>query len=139
MPLINKKMNAERILFFNKKASASLSKILEAVDSDATYKHLRDYIKYKFILEDEDFCTDDILQLSVKSISRMLEIDPGLLEKIDATGCQKSNSVIEKKIMLLIMLEKKLNVQIPEERGGKISTIRQLSDEIFYLRNNKDG
>lgn len=126
----------EKVMSYSIQAQRHIKALAESYgDEEDIYLHLRKYIMCKFLLEEEDMETDELMLLSVKSISRMLEVNPDELEKMDAEGCQKTNSVIDKKVMLLLSLEKKLKIQFAEDRTAALTTIKELSREVFRLKN----
>lgn len=108
-----------------------------AHDEDAFYYHLKRYIQLRYMLMDESRWTDDIPELSKRSIEasqELLQAD-GSQESLQDTSlnCAGATSHETKQILLLINLRKKLDISLTPEQIGLSKDVRVLS-EILRLQ-----
>jgi hypothetical protein len=92
--------------------------------------HIRRYVLCRFLLE-EDEPASDLLLLARKSVTRVTGIPLEQLSVRDRpSGCTAANSVLDKKVLLLMSLADAMEVKlIPEE----VPAIRTLEDLTLTL------
>ena len=116
----------DRIKGYEKSSEAYMAEVPAACakgDREAVYHLLREYIRCRFVLVDDDFWSDDFDELSEYSIRKLLRLQKDEpLHDISMT-CTGSSSVTTRKVLLLLTIQKKLRVQIrlyrvPGHRDG---------------------
>ena len=90
-------------------------------------KLLRDYTMARFLLP-EDTGEDMIDRLAAVSIARIYQIPAEKLMQTDKpSGCTYATSVSDKKVLLILSLQKALGVKLDGAQTVKIKTLTQLA------------
>ena len=127
----------DRIIIANREASAVMETIKSSPNlaKDEFYQLIRKYILIKFFLSDEVCTEDNIIELSELSIQRVLKISKGDLKAADiSVHCAGTSSVIDKKVLLLLAIQKELGIKFNPDETSNAETIRQLSDLIYRIK-----
>lgn len=96
-------------------------------DPEGLYPPMRSYLFLKFMLDEADAEGDDIVALAARSVEQIAGLKKNGLEFVDHSGtCAAVSSAVTKKILLLISLQKALNIQFPAGTTADINTIPQL-------------
>lgn len=99
-------------------------------DRSVVREQLRLYLQCRFVLEDEDFVTEDLTTLASKSIERLLQRYGNEGLKDLSSGCMGESSAVTKRILFVMTLRRKLGIAKDVEGFGAASTIDQLADAI---------
>ena len=121
----------DQLMALNEQADRHIKAIIAASDDiDSVHRELRFYLQCRFILDDEDMDTDDLKELADRSISRMLAKHQN--EDLDdlSSGCMGESSATTKKILFMMTLRRKLDVDVDAERLGSALTVRQLAEIV---------
>ncbi len=96
------------------------------------YVHLKRYILFRFLLDDESCGTDDLIELANRSIARSLNINEKDVADLDLShSCTGSSSAVTRKILLLMALEKALDIEIQPEESALITSVADLAELVF--------
>ena len=116
-----------------KKYRARAEEILQQLKKqpELTYeefeKLLRDYTMARFLLP-EDTGEDEIDKLAAVSIARIYQIPAEKLMQTDKpSGCTYATSVSDKKVLLILSLQKAVGVKLDGAQTVKIKTLTQLT------------
>ena len=97
---------------------------------------IREYILERYML-DPDEKEEDILELAKLSLKKMTEYkgftDAQISNSFSTTDCRGTNSIVKKKTLLIMNIEKKLDVKIDDETYPSIDTVEDLSDVLYSL------
>lgn len=97
---------------------------------------IREYILERYML-DPDEKENDILALAKLSLKKMTEYkgftDNQISNAFSTTDCRGTNSIVKKKTLLVMNIEKKLDVKIDDETYPSIDTVEDLSDVLYSL------
>lgn len=108
----------------------------QASDGAVFYRALYAYILERFMLE-ADTTETNLLLLAKESLRRQHAATPlteeQLLHSFSRSDCRGTNSIIKKKVLLMMNLEKKLGVHIDDRKSADIETTVQLADVLFSL------
>ncbi|BDE96833.1 hypothetical protein [Raoultibacter timonensis] len=86
-------------------------------------ENLKAFVLHRFFLVDENPSTEDIAELSRLSIEKLLEVNrQGALQDL-SNNCAGVSSETMKKALLIMTLQKKLDVSIPAEENDTVSQI----------------
>jgi hypothetical protein len=100
------------------------------------YKPMYTYILERFMLE-PDTTETNLLLLAKESLRKQHAAAPlteeQLLHSFSRSDCRGTNSIIKKKVLLMMNLEKKLGVHIDDRKSADIETTVQLADALFAL------
>lgn len=99
-------------------------------DRSVVREQLRSYLQCRFVLEEEDFVTDDLTALASKSIERLLQRYGNEGLKDLSSGCMGESSAVTKRILFVMTLRRKLGIAKDVEGFGAASTIDQLADAV---------
>ncbi len=107
-------------------------------DIDELYKHLKQYIRYRYVLADEDYWSDNIDELSKYSIKKLIDLQKDEpLQDISMT-CTGASSASTRKVLLLMSIQKKLGFKFDYDEVPYIETVPQLAQAIAnYLNDQK--
>ena len=131
----------ERVLAVSAAADREMAAVRAALPDltqEALQEHLRRYILQKFLL-DEDCTENDLTRLSEFSIEKALEINQRELTTSDLSlGCSAASSVVSKRLLLFMALQRELDIKFDPLRTPRLETIPLLSEEIFQLLRQKE-
>lgn len=86
-------------------------------------ENLKAFVLHRFFLVDENPSTEDIAELSRLSMEKLLEVNrQGALQDL-SNNCAGVSSETMKKALLIMTLQKKLDVSIPAEENDTVSQI----------------
>lgn len=95
------------------------------------YVQLRGYVCGKLMLEPEECDSDSLAELSAASITKVTGFPKGELEAKDLSmNCAGISSVETKKILLLIALQRGLEIKIDPEMTPLLQTVEDLTDLV---------
>ena len=115
----------------NKKAVEALKPLADkagAIDFQTVYKAVSDYIRYKFELQSGDMNEDNLIALAEVSLMRIAGQARHILAQKDCHGVTSS---MDKKILLLMTLQKDVGIHIPISEYPRMATVTGLSRVIF--------
>lgn len=109
-------------------------------DRTEFYHTVRLYILQRFSLEME-VSEENLLELAKQSLRKQVQ-EVGLTETqlehaFSKTDCRKTNSIVKKKVLLIMHLEKKLDVRLDDIESTQIETVRELAEALFVLCEKK--
>lgn len=105
-------------------------------DYAQVYRHLREYVRCRFMLTDEDYWSDDLKQLSEYSIRKLMRLQTDEpLHDISMT-CTGASSTSTRKVLLLIAIQKRLGFRFAYAESPEIETIPQLAHAIIKHRHD---
>ncbi len=108
----------------------------QATTPAAFYAPMYAYILERFMLDDAVHETD-LLLLAKESLRRQHAASPlteeQLVHAFSKSDCRGTNSIIKKKVLLMMHLEKNLGVHIDDRKSADIETTVQLADALFAL------
>ncbi len=133
----------DRIKGYEKSSEAYMAEVPAACakgDREAVYHLLREYIRCRFVLVDDDFWSDDFDELSEYSIRKLLRLQKDEpLHDISMT-CTGSSSVTTRKVLLLLTIQKKLGFKFAYTESPDIETVPQLVDAVMrHMAEARDG
>lgn len=124
----------EKLLYSKNQAAEQIAaiKALPELNQKALFFHLRNYLKSRFLLEEEDCRSENLQELAAISLAKTLAVSPAELKGLDLSQtCTGSSSVFSKKVLLLMALERELNISIPEQESVRIKTITDLTTALL--------
>lgn len=123
---------SETLKTYEKLANQEIDLLLaEELNPQSVHEHLMNYIRYRFMLVDEAFESDDISELSEFSLKKMLKLQRDEdLDEISLT-CTGVSSKSRKKVLLMLALGKKLGFKWDPAESASIETVTQLTDAVI--------
>ncbi|RRD96240.1 hypothetical protein EII17_01705 [Clostridiales bacterium COT073_COT-073] len=104
------------------------------------YVNLYQYILKRLWLESE-VTEQNLLQLCQLSLHRQSQgislTEEQLLNSVSKTDCRGTNSIVKKKVLLIMHLEKKLNVRLDDVASTEIDTVEELAAALYRLCGKK--
>lgn len=111
--------------------------ILEMKTSVNSYEHfselLKEYIRLRYVIDDTDFWTDDIRELSRFSMlhqQKAIGDDRNVL-KDTSLRCAGATSSDTKQILLLMKLRKDMGVELDPAFIGTVKSVAAVSQRLF--------
>ena len=104
----------------------------EAVNQEAMCASLRNAVCSRLMIDAGEAETDDIRKLCILSIRRQMSENVGLSDReivrqIEKYDCHQTNLVTQKKVLLMLYVERELNIQIGDDEAVDISTTEDLA------------
>lgn len=104
----------------------------EAVNQEAMCTSLRNAVCSRLMIDAEKAETDDIRKLCILSIRRQISENVGLSDReivrqIEKYDCHQTNLVTQKRVLLMLYVERELNIQIGDDEAVDISTTEDLA------------
>ena len=97
-------------------------------------KTVPEIIWHKYLLEEKPKPEDDITELAIISTKRTLMLAEGNLDLADiSAGCLEADTTDTKKILLILLLKRRLEVAIQPEMTAEIETVSQLCEKLYEL------
>lgn len=95
--------------------------------------HIRRYVLYKFLLDDEpDIQTDDLNELAALSVKKAAKLNPNEPVLLDMSRhCGATTSAMTKKVLLFMSLSKELGVELNRYDTANIADTAQLGQILF--------
>lgn len=89
---------------------------------------LGDYIRLRFLIEDDSFWSDSIIELAKHSIRKILEEtgDPARLGDL-GINCAGASSATTKHLLLVISLRKGLDIELDPDEVAQADTVSRLA------------
>lgn len=102
------------------------------LDKELVSTTIRDIVLAKYYLSHEDAVSEYFNALGELSIAKSLGKSVSEVRGLDLEAkCNGTSSVMTKKILLMIFLQRELFVEISSEAASNILTISELADLIF--------
>lgn len=103
----------------------------EPVSYENTYGHLKSFIRYRFLIDDDEFWDDRIPRLAEYSIDKLL----ATIGENDSLGdlsmnCTGSSSAETKYALLLITIRKRLGLTFAPVMAAELDTVPLLAEEV---------
>ncbi len=96
------------------------------------YDGVKEIVRIKYFLDHDDMITDYFNGLGEISIARALGVDRSAVVGIDLEAkCNGTSSVMTKKILLIIFINRELGIEIDPHTAAEITNISQLATAIF--------
>ncbi len=124
----------ELILSFNTAATQEMALIKSAnpLTLPFLHEHLYNFVLAKFMMTKDDCPNDNFTDIANASLAKSMKISPELVKEFDnAKSCSGTSSVMAKKVLLFLKIQKELDIILPAERSAKIKTMSDLSDMVW--------
>ncbi len=125
-----------RLLLANRrKAELHITNIREAKQLRYPFLHeeLYQYVLAKFHLTDEDRPADDSFnELTERSLAKSMQISPDLVAEFDtAQSCDGATSVMAKKVLLYMSIQRALEIELPATESARVKTMSDVSKMVW--------
>lgn len=130
----------ERLLKAKKLARHELDLILaeSAPMVEFLHAHLRQYILYRYLLDETCCDTDNINDIMLISLERALKIDRNIISETEKGGaCDRATPVITKRILLFMTLQTEFKIALPPDKLACTKTIMDLAEVIWEQLEHK--
>ena len=99
---------------------------------------LKEYIRLRFLLDDDPFWSDDLDEFAKYSIKKTMERsgDPTKLRDL-GINCAGASSSITKRLLLIISLRKGLGIDLDPEKAATAETLGELSCLLHCAQQQK--
>ena len=99
---------------------------------------LKEYIRLRFLLDDDPFWSDDLDEYAKYSIKKTMERsgDPTKLRDL-GINCAGASSSITKRLLLIISLRKGLGIDLDPEKAATAETLGELSCLLYRAQQQK--
>jgi len=130
---LREKVARARMIENNRKSEEALAALFKnrSLRYEEVKTALTGYILGKYMLEDHEFCTEDLIELSKISIKKAMANKTLFLDQKDCHGTTES---MTKKILLITSIEKRLSFELTREEYMEIDTIADLAAIIMKKR-----
>lgn len=119
-------------------AARVLGEMSLAADESCFRELLKDYIRLRFLLDDDPFWSDDLDEYAKYSIKKTMERsgDPTKLRDL-GINCAGASSSITKRLLLIISLRKGLGIDLDPEEAATAETLGELSCLLYRAQQQK--
>ena len=95
---------------------------------------LREAVCRKLMIDPDEADTDEFRKLAILSIRRSSTAkglsDSAVNNQVEKYDCHQTNLVTQKKVLLMLYMEKVLRVEIPDDEASEIVTVRQFAEYL---------
>lgn len=130
----------DQIKEYSSKANEQLILIKSHTNQNYEFVHtcIKNYVNYKFMLDNDECPSEVILELSEHSIAKAAKLSRDELALVEvSSGCTDVSTAVTKKVLMLLGIQKTLNIKFPTETTAYIDTISDLAQAILeQLKNN---
>ncbi len=100
---------------------------------EVLHEELYRFVLIKFLLQDEDRPEDDSFpELAERSLAKSMKVSPALVEEFDAAAsCDGATSVMAKKVLLFMAIQRALDIELPALESARVKTMHDLSRMIW--------
>ncbi len=96
------------------------------------HEHICGYVICKFMLQGEDPNQHSFPDLAELSLSRSMKVSKELVNEFDiARSCDGATSVMTKKVLLFLAIQKALGIELPASRSATLTTMTDFSDMVW--------
>lgn len=104
-------------------------------DPDKLYEKLKSAVCLRLMIPEEEADTDDLRKLCILSIRMQSGSGSGLPEgvirnQIEKYDCHQTNLVTQKKVLLMLYIERMLGVTLKDRRAAEICTLKELAEAL---------
>lgn len=112
----------------NKEMQAILA---EPLVFDTVYQHVKTYVRCRFLLLDEEFESESLVELSEFGLRKLLKLQKDEdLQEVSIT-CTGSSSKSRRKVLLMLAIRKELGFSWDPVESAQIETLSQLTEGII--------
>ncbi len=120
----------EKLLASRAAAREQVPAIKAAKTVEELHGCLRRYVLAKYLLEDDG--EDRLDELTGMSVAQAAKLDRRLLEDVDTSQeCTGSTSVMRKRVLLLMAMQKDFEVELDPGLAAEAATLRDLARMVF--------
>lgn len=123
------------LLRARKLADVYISAIREArpLRYEFFHEQLYQYVLTKFLLTDANRPKDGSFDaLAELSLSKSMRVSPELVEQFDtAKSCDGATSVMAKKVLLFMAIQRSLNIELPALESARVKTMDDLTTMVW--------
>lgn len=141
--MLDKNGIAARLFLADTRAKEQMDR-LKAMDSPSLTDYetcIHRYVLAKFLLDDEpNVSTQDLNELASLSVRKAHRLKPAGNERdmLDISGrCGSVSSAAAKKVLLLVALQKEMEIDLTSVDTAYIETTGHLAQTVMQLRNEK--
>lgn len=93
---------------------------------------MQGYILDKFLLERDELKSERFNDIAEQSIAKSAGVDKSLVKEFDqARSCSGTSSVMAKKVLLFLKIQRELGILLPADRSAAVGTLTDLTDLIW--------
>lgn len=111
---------------------------------DHKYRHCEDvvrmihqFILLRFMLDEEDTDAIDLKTLTEKSVEKSIQKYGDTGANDNPTSCEGVTSAVKKKILLLLALQRELEIVFPTDKTVELNTTVKIGLEVYRLLEQK--
>lgn len=119
----------------NKKAACLLQELKEDLNCDKEKRHrlFLEYVKCRFMLDGTEVSSDSIQELAEQSVMHQAGSSTVNIQRVDAPGCTGASAAMDKKILLIMKLEKEFGIHLDPSEQVKIKTVKALAEHFLPI------
>lgn len=109
--------------------------VIEGPEANRTLiaAYLKDYIAAKLLLSGDEI-SDNIVQMVRINVAKASHLSVEALKEMDRPGrCGSAPAVLSKRVLLLLSLQKALDITLPPREAPEVHTVDELADMIIPL------
>lgn len=128
--------NKSGLLAYRQQADACMQRLCagDYEDPDALHRDLYGFIKAKYLLPEDLDGIYDLTELAQMSVARTIQMTKVDAFKADsAHSCEGTTSAMNKKVLLLMALQKGMQICFLPERTAELTDTKLLADEVYRL------
>lgn len=137
MSIIKKKGG---LLMYQKKSAEYMEKLKSTTypDWEALHEDLYGFILSKYILLGDVTDIYDLTELAELSVAKTIRLPKEDSKQLDgAHSCEGTTSAMNKKVLLLMALQKGLNIKFSAQNTADLTDTRLIAQEVWKLLNTK--
>lgn len=128
--------NKDSLLIYGKKADECMNRLKNTKyeSAEALHEDLYDFVLAKYLLTGDVIDVYNLTELAELSVAKSIKLTKINAFKADsAHSCEGTTSAMNKKVLLMMVLQKQLGITFPPETSAEITTTLLLAEEIFKL------
>lgn len=128
--------NKDGLLFYGQKADEYMNRLKNTKyeSAEALHEDLYGFVLAKYLLTGDVNDIYDLTELAELSVAKSIKLTKVNAFKADsAHSCEGTTSAMNKKVLLMMALQKQLEIRFPLEISAELTTTRLLSEEVFKL------
>lgn len=106
------------------------------MNAEELHEYLYDYVLYKYNLFGDAVDTCSLNELAEISVAKALKLSKEKAIAFDNKGtCDGATSAMNKKVLLLMAVQRELGIRFPPERTAAVTSTRLLASLVWELMN----
>lgn len=131
-PMLNVSLK-KQVEIADERAESLIKEMKDSSLTETQFSELvKEYLLCKFLLDSQEYTTDNILELAEISIEKLLMSNDKSIKLAQGSNtCTNQSSTDVKKVLLSLILQRSLAIKLTPQESAKLETVPELAHTLF--------